>query len=113
MDRIQQARDALLARQRELIELGIDRRSLEDSIVENRGQDLVDEASIVESVAGLEGMSRVEEHELAAIAGALARIGQGRYGVCETCQKPIGRRRLAAVPWTRICRRCLGRAEAG
>ncbi|MBV9672279.1 MAG: TraR/DksA family transcriptional regulator [Verrucomicrobia bacterium] len=32
---------------------------------------------------------------------ALARIEDGRYGICELSGKPIPEKRLRAVPWTR------------
>jgi RNA polymerase-binding transcription factor DksA len=31
--------------------------------------------------------------------------------VCETCQQPISKARLEAVPWTRHCRDCKERAQ--
>jgi RNA polymerase-binding transcription factor len=43
---------------------------------------------------------------LRAIEGALDRIKQGTFGVCEACKNPISRARLEAVPWTRHCRDC-------
>jgi DnaK suppressor protein len=49
---------------------------------------------------------------LRAVDGALSRIRQGTFGICETCQKPISRARLEAVPWTRHCRDCKEREHA-
>lgn len=34
---------------------------------------------------------------------AQRRLDEGRYGVCETCGKPIGDERLRAMPSTRHC----------
>jgi len=47
------------------------------------------------------------------INGALGRLDQGTYGVCEECAKAIGKERLEALPWTRHCIRCAQRAQAG
>jgi RNA polymerase-binding protein DksA len=42
-------------------------------------------------------------HLLAEIDGALARIENGSYGICERCGKPIGAERLEALPWATLC----------
>jgi DnaK suppressor protein len=44
-----------------------------------------------------------EEKEIAAIDHALAMIETGQYGFCEVCGKPIGKKRLDAIPWTVFC----------
>jgi RNA polymerase-binding transcription factor DksA len=41
--------------------------------------------------------------ELADIELALRKLGDGSYGICEECGKPIGEERLAAKPWARLC----------
>ena len=43
---------------------------------------------------------------LRAIEEALQRIRKGTFGVCTNCGKRIGRARLRAVPWTRLCLGC-------
>ena len=43
------------------------------------------------------------EAELAEIDHALARIGDGTYGTCEACGRPIGEERLEVMPATRMC----------
>lgn len=40
--------------------------------------------------------------QLLEIEFALARIQQGRYGVCEETEEPIEIERLKALPWTRV-----------
>ncbi len=40
------------------------------------------------------------------IHGALRRIEQGTYGVCEECQEQISPKRLDAIPWARNCVKC-------
>ena len=45
-----------------------------------------------------------DAHLVRAIEEALARIRRGTFGMCEVCQQPITKARLAAVPWTRHCR---------
>ena len=42
-------------------------------------------------------------HVLTEIDAALARIDEGTYGICQRCDKPIGRERLEALPWATLC----------
>ena len=37
---------------------------------------------------------------------ALARIQEGRFGICQECDEDIHPKRLAAVPWASYCLRC-------
>jgi len=41
-----------------------------------------------------------------AIKLALARIEDGSYGTCLSCDEEISRKRLQAVPWASYCVRC-------
>jgi DnaK suppressor protein len=50
--------------------------------------------------------------ELRQLDAALERLAQKRYGLCESCGAPIEVRRLAAVPYTLRCTRCV-EEEAG
>lgn len=47
-----------------------------------------------------------EQQILNQIDAALRKIGEGTYGVCETCSKPISQKRLLAVPYTALCIKC-------
>ncbi len=40
------------------------------------------------------------------IAKALARIDDGSFGMCESCEEPISMKRLEARPETQLCIRC-------
>ena len=44
--------------------------------------------------------------EMALVSGALARIEQGRFGVCEECHDEIPLPRLQALPYTKYCISC-------
>jgi len=37
------------------------------------------------------------------IEAALARLGEGSYGICAVCGEPIAEGRLEARPWTPFC----------
>lgn len=56
----------------------------------------------------LEAIRASAETELQQIDKALRRIDEGRYERCETCGGPIGRERLAAVPYATSCMSCAG-----
>lgn len=43
---------------------------------------------------------------LSEIDHALSKLSQGRYGLCEKCGKPIGKRRLKFLPQARTCIKC-------
>lgn len=47
-----------------------------------------------------------EQEILNQIDEALQKIKEGTYGICETCSKPISKKRLLAVPYTRLCIKC-------
>jgi DnaK suppressor protein len=51
------------------------------------------------------------EQVLASIDGALARIEDGTYGICETCGRPISEERLEAIPYARQCIDCKRKGE--
>jgi len=52
-----------------------------------------------------------EQEALYEVEEALKRIELGNYGKCESCDKPINRERLAAVPFARMCVRCQSEFE--
>jgi DnaK suppressor protein len=53
-----------------------------------------------------------EQQLLGEIEGALQRLEEGEYGVCEGCGAEITRRRLQALPWARFCFECAERRQA-
>ena len=53
-----------------------------------------------------------EEKLLKKIEAALARIGDGSYGICEDCGEAIDVKRLIARPVTTLCIDCKSRQEA-
>jgi RNA polymerase-binding protein DksA len=59
------------------------------------------------------GLLQNEERLAAQIDAALARIDAGTFGRCATCGRPIGVKRLHAVPYTPHCIDCARVAEAG
>jgi DnaK suppressor protein len=56
-------------------------------------------------------LSDTERQNLDAIEAALRKIGQGRYGLCESCNKKIPKERLKVIPQARYCIACQSRFE--
>ena len=57
----------------------------------------------------LRDRSRVELHR---VETALRAIGDGSYGTCVTCGKPIVPERLEAIPWASQCIDCARKTPA-
>ncbi|TMA69847.1 MAG: TraR/DksA family transcriptional regulator [Deltaproteobacteria bacterium] len=52
-----------------------------------------------------------EREKLQAIDEALARVEEGSYGMCESCESDIAEGRLEALPFTRLCINCQAERE--
>ena len=73
--------------------------------------DSVDEASRSIERELLFELSDNERVTLDQIEAALRKIDKGTYGVCESCQSPIAKARLDALPFARYCIDCQNRPE--
>ena len=51
------------------------------------------------------------EQVLKAIEGALERIDEGTFGICQTCGQPISEERLEAIPYATQCIDCRRKGE--
>ena len=51
-------------------------------------------------------IAEIESRELRQIERALKNLGQGKYGVCEGCQRKIPVARLTALPFSTTCIAC-------
>lgn len=47
-----------------------------------------------------------ESKKLRKIGAAFERLRKGIFGVCQTCEEPISRKRLFAIPWADHCVPC-------
>jgi DnaK suppressor protein len=93
--------------------------SAAESEIAARLGDAVGDAGDDSADAGAKTFQR--EHELALTQNArelltqaervLSKIGDGTYGVCESCGQPIGKARLQAFPRATLCVACKQREE--
>jgi|GEM_PF-292800 len=83
-----------------------------DEILVERSADTMDElqSATMREQAGFR-MDQ-ESHQLYETIEAMDRIAEGSYGYCTECGGEIHPRRLAAVPWARLCLPCQQAAEA-
>ena len=51
------------------------------------------------------------EQVLRSIDGALRRIEEGTFGICQTCRQPISEERLEAIPYATQCIDCRRKGE--
>jgi len=58
------------------------------------------------------GCLETATHEIQAIDEALERIEEGRFGVCDGCDRKISEKRLEAIPYAPFCLECQKREEA-
>jgi DnaK suppressor protein len=49
-------------------------------------------------------LDEIDRRQIQEIDLALKKMDSGKYGICETCGKPIAMNRLKVIPWTRYCR---------
>jgi RNA polymerase-binding transcription factor DksA len=63
--------------------------------------------------AGGPGLTESGQRELAEINGALLRLAEGRFGMCEECGGALGRQRLLADPTAVLCLSCLQKSRRG
>ncbi len=76
-------------------------------------EDLVDLAVRSYTRDFLLSLGEMERKQLIRIEDALARLEEGKYGICSLCGTEIPEPRLQAVPWAGLCVRCQGLEEEG
>ncbi|HPO82379.1 MAG TPA: TraR/DksA C4-type zinc finger protein [bacterium] len=67
---------------------------------------LAEYASIVYEHENALTVENILRDMLKQIDAALKRIEDGTYGICEVCKKPIGEKRLKAIPYATMCVHC-------
>jgi DnaK suppressor protein len=90
-----------------LTELDTESKEVETDVA----QDVVDKAESSYTKEFLLSLSDAERSQLFLIDTALKRLQRGEFGICQMCQKEIGKKRLEVVPWTAYCIDCQEKAE--
>ena len=73
-------------------------------------KDFAEQATQNENDEVMDYLGNSARTEIGLIKQAIARIDSGRYGICEVCNEPISKERLAAVPYSSHCIKCASRA---
>lgn len=71
-------------------------------VEDDKGGDEADQTVRVLAEAEFLNMQDRLRNQLMEIEGALARIENGNFGLCEETEEPIEAERLLAIPWTRL-----------
>ena len=99
-DLVEECKKRLLETKEEM--LNRVRETRQNLHVNDKGGDEADQT--VRVLAESENLTQHERVRtlLGEIDGALSRIDNGTYGVCEETEEPIESERLLAIPWTRL-----------
>jgi RNA polymerase-binding protein DksA len=99
-------KDILMERRQAIVQTT---ESLSEQSVVFDPNDLPDEVDLATSETDQAVSLKLRDRErilLKKIEKALQKIEDGSYGICESCDEPIGVKRLEARPVTDLCIRC-------
>ena len=100
MDIVKECKERLLEAKTDILNRVKEARR--DFHIEDKGGDEADQTVRVLAEAELLTMHARLRTQLLEIEMALARIENGKYGVCEETEEKIEPERLRAIPWTRL-----------
>ena len=99
-------RSRLMENRSELLRLLESSQALERNVGELNFSNEIDLASSLEGREMGFQLSSRDRNELKLIDEALVRMKDGTYGVCDSCDKKIGSKRLQILPLTSLCIEC-------
>lgn len=105
-------RKKLLVRKQEIVRKLSEFHNESKEVETDIAQDIADKAESSYTKEFLLSLSDAEREQLPQIDDALRRIRKGEYGLCQMCQKEIGKKRLNVLPWTPYCIDCQEKAES-
>ena len=106
-------RRQLQAKRKEVLE-GVSRaREMGSVETESGAPDIADRATSAFQREFSFSLSENEGQMLRLIDEAIARLDNGRFGLCIHCEQPIEKQRLQAVPWARHCIACQEQQDRG
>jgi DnaK suppressor protein len=106
-------RKQLQEKRKEVVE-GVTRaREMGSVETESGAPDIADRATSAFQREFSFSLSENEGKMLRMIDEALARLENGKFGLCAHCAQPIEKQRLQAVPWARHCIACQEQQDRG
>jgi DnaK suppressor protein len=106
-------RRQLQAKRKDVLE-GVSRaREMGSVETESGAPDIADRATSAFQREFSFSLSENEGQMLRLIDEALARLENGKFGMCIHCEQPIEKQRLHAVPWARYCIACQEQQDRG
>ncbi len=84
-----------------------------ESVADDGTQDIADKANMAYNKEFIFSLTDAERDQLQLIEEALARLEDGGFGVCSSCNNEIKSTRLEAVPWAKYCLNCQELQEQG
>jgi DnaK suppressor protein len=98
-------RAALLAKRAEL------RPPTREDLALVKHADMLDQVQADMTREQAEAAANRVDRSLREIDAALARVKDGSYGLCDSCEESISERRLRAIPEARFCISCASEKE--
>ena len=105
-------RDKLVHSRSELLKLIRSAQAIERDVGEITFSNEIDLASSLEGREMMFQLSSRDHKEIKLIEDALVKIEKGTFGICESCSKKIGMKRLNILPLTTLCIECQESIEA-
>ena len=112
-DRREVIRERLLSQRQEILDLYKHDLRVGQQSSDEASEDIIDRANNAYQREFMFNLSGGERRMLRQVEGALDRLDQGEYGICDHCREPIGSKRLKVVPWARYCVKCQEKEERG
>ena len=110
--RLAELRKRLELKYEQLTETLANTASESRAISETVGGDEGEEAAAASNRDFLSAQGSSRREQLILVKDALARLDDGKFGICEECGRAVNLKRLEAVPWTRYCRDCQQEVES-
>ena len=108
---MEEIKDLLLKMQQQIVdEIEEDRNKSESAVTSDIG-DSIDHANEERSRELYQLLCERDLKKLDQIKEALERMKDDDYGVCESCGDDIAKKRLMAMPFTRLCIKCKNEEE--
>jgi len=108
---MEELREVLLDSQKVILEdLELERANSVSAITDDIG-DTIDHATEERNRELYQLLGERDRKKLELIQNALDNMDAGTYGVCEECETKIGKARLMAMPFTRLCIECKNEEE--